>query len=139
MTAALVATTVSLPALAAPKPKPKPKPITVTYKVQLVPDYTLNVAEGCASVIPRAQDKRGISIPAKGILKVTLNGGDHPGGGDWDLYTLTSAGDLLSASESEGVVESTVDRFKGKTAASIWVCNLSGTPDGTVTYTFTYT
>ncbi len=136
---ALVLAGASVPSYAA---KAKPKPITVTYKVSLVPDPSLNAATACAAVNPAAQDKRAVSLPAKGTLKVSLIGGDFPGPaagqGDWDLYTLDANGDLLSSSESAGVVEETLDKVKGKTSMSIWVCNLVGTTDGTITYTFTY-
>ncbi len=137
--ASLALTGAALPSYAAAA---KPKPITVTYKVSLVPDPTLNVGTACSAVIPAAQDERVIALPAKGTLKVSLAGGDLPGpaagNGDWDLYTLDANGDLLSSSESAGVMEETVDKVKGRTSMSIWVCNLAGTPDGTVTYTFTY-
>ena len=143
-TATLAALSLSsaVPALAA---KPKPKPITMTYKVQLVPDYSINEMDGCSSVVPAAQDKRMISLPAKGTLKVVLDGEKLPtpalpqvGTGDWDLYTLDANGDVSSAGESAEVHEETLDKVKGKTTMSIWVCNLSGATNGTVTWTFTY-
>jgi hypothetical protein len=126
----------AVPSQAAPK---KPKPITKSYKVTLIPDYTINQQDGCG-VDPLAQDKRPITIPAKGTLTVKLDGGDHPGAGlaDWDLYTLDANGGPLSASESDSVHENTIDKFKGKTTVSIWVCNLAGAPEGNISYTFTY-
>lgn len=121
-------------------PRKKPAPITKTYKVSLLPDYSSHLMDGCASVVPGAQHKQKVTIPAKGTLSVKLVGGELPAGGvgDWDLYTLDAKGDLLSISESETVKESTFDKLKGKTEVSIWVCNLIGAPSGTVSYTFTY-
>lgn len=140
--AALTLAGSAAPALAA---KPKPKPITMTYKVQLVPDYSINEMEGCASAIPAAQDKRAISLPAKGTLKVVLDGEQLPtpalpqvGKGDWDLYTLDANGDVSSEGASPETHEETFDKVKGKTSMSIWICNLAGATNGTVTWTFTY-
>jgi hypothetical protein len=128
----------TLPAYAA-KAKPKPKPITGTYKVSLVPDPSINAQEGCG-MVPLSQDEHPLALPAKGTLKVELAGGDVPGagGGDWDLYTLDNGGNLMSASESDSVNEITIDKIKGKTSVSILVCNLLGSMDGTVKYTFAY-
>ena len=144
VTAAVALVGSAVPAVAA-KPKPKPKPITMTYKVQLVPDYSINEMEGCSAVVPAAQDKRSIQLPAKGFLKVSLVGEELPtpalpqvGKGDWDLYTLDADGNVSTASESPEVREETLDQIKGKTSMSIWVCNLSGATNGTVTWTFTY-
>lgn len=134
----------AVPALAA---KPKPKPITMTYKVQLVPDYSINesMSPGCAALIPQAQDKRAIQLPAKGTLKVVLDGEQLPtpalpqvGKGDWDLYVLDANGDISSEATSPETHEETLDKVKGKTSMSIWVCNLAGATNGTVTWTFTY-
>lgn len=139
--AAAAVTTV--PASAA---KAKPKPIRVSYTVTLLPDPTPNATntigkEGCG-VLPQGQDKHAVKIPAAGKLKVVLDSPNPTGNGtagtDWDLYVLDSDGTVLDSSHGGTSHEETEDKFKKKSAVTIWVCNLAGEPSGTVTYTFTY-
>jgi hypothetical protein len=146
VTAALtVAVLGALPSQAATKakPKPKPKPITGSYALTLVPDPSPNVTNvankpGCG-VVPQGQDKHGFTVPAAGTLRVVLDSPDPTGKKvtDWDLYLLDTDG-ILSSSTGATSHEEVAEAFSRKTAVTIWVCNLVGAPNGTVSYTFTY-
>lgn len=133
----------TVPAYAA---KAKPKPVHVTYAVTLLPDPSPNATntvgkEGCG-VVPQAQDKHTVKIPAAGKLQVVLDSpnptGNSTASTDWDLYLLDSDGLIIDSSHGGTAHEETVDKFKKKDAVTVWVCNLAGEPSGTVTYTFTY-
>jgi hypothetical protein len=121
---------------------PKKKAITKTYKVTLPPDPTGNVGtDGCAGLLPISQDQHPFTVPAKGALKVHLSSEDPTGAGnglDWDLALLDADGETLNTSTAEGAEEETYDKFKKKTRVLIQACNLTGLPDATVTFTFTY-
>ena len=120
---------------------PKKRTITQTYSVTLPPDPTGNVGtDGCAGFLPGAQDRHAVTVPAKGTLKVHLSGEDPTGAGllDWDLALLDADGTTRSQSASAGGEEEVFDKFKRKQKVLIQACNLSGLPNATVTWTFTY-
>jgi hypothetical protein len=113
-----------------------PKPVKGSYDVTLLPDPTLNVADGCAGLNPAATDDHPFTVPGAGVLEVKLTTGDLQGQADWDMY-LVKDGEVLAASEGATAAEQIAQKFKAKTALSIQVCNLVGEPDGTVSFTFT--
>jgi hypothetical protein len=126
--------------------KPKPKPVKGSYNLTLVPDPSPNVLNtvgkpGCG-VIPQSQDKHPFKVPGVGSLHVVLDSPNPSGNGtastDWDLYLLDADGAIIDSSHGGTSHEETTDKFKKKQGVTIWVCNLAGEPNGTVTYTFTY-
>ena len=132
----------SVPAQAA-KAKPKPKPIKGSYDLTLVMDptteATASVEDGCSKLSPAGYDDHAFTVPAKGTLDVKLVGDDPTGGSafDWDLYVYDAEG-LVGSSHGATATEEVFATFKKKTPLVFTVCNLIGTPSGTVTYTFTY-
>jgi hypothetical protein len=127
--------------------KPKPKPIKGSYTLTLLPDPSPNATNtlkkpGCG-VLPQGQDKHPFTVPAAGKLHVVLDSPNpvpnNPAGGtDWDLYVVDADGIILDSSHGGTSHEETTDPFKKRTPVTFWVCNLSGEPNGTVSYTFTY-
>ena len=132
----LVAAAPALPASAA---KPKPKPIHGSFVAQATPDPTSDSPAAnkgkCAPATPTARATKNFTIPAKGVLTVELNN------------KLDWSGDIR---DTDGSVETDTDgglpntpeameiSFKKRTPIVIGVCNFSGEPQITVTYTFTY-
>ena len=130
----------------------KPKPIKGSYQVALNPDPTADAfsssgtsdpVDGNCGAIGASQDAHAFKIPAAGTLKVVLDApnplpASTPLGPDWDLHILDSDGSELSASTSETSHEETTDKFKKKQAVTFLVCNITGSPTATVSYTFTY-
>ena len=125
-----VATGAVAPAMAAPKP------VKGSYSVSLLPDPTLNAMEGCEALNPAAVDDHPFTIPSAGVFNVKLAAESLNGQADWDMY-LVADGEILAASESPTTAEEINAKFKGKKSLSIQVCNLVGTPDGTISFTFT--
>ena len=113
-----------------------PKPIKGSYDVSLLPDPTLNAMEGCEALNPAAVDDHPFTIPGPGVFNVKLAAESLNGQADWDMY-LVAEGEILAASEGATTAEEITAKFKGKKSLSIQVCNLVGTPDGTVSFTFT--
>ena len=128
----LVALGAVAPALAAPKP------VKGSYEVTLLPDPALNELEGCEALNPLAVDDHPFTVPAAGLLDVTLVSEDLGGLGqsDWDLYLIVD-GEIFAASEGATATEQIRQKFKKKTELFIQVCNIKGDTEGTVTYSFT--
>lgn len=127
----------SVPAEAAKK---RPKPITGSYTVTLPPDPSGNVdGVGCAGQLPAGEDRHAFTIPAKGTLKLHLSGVDPVGSGlDWDLGLLDAGGNAIALSTGGTSEEEILQKFKRKEAVLFQACNLTGLPEATITYTFTY-
>lgn len=127
--------------------KKKPKPITGSYTLNLPPDPSKDVTStaemaGCSGLLPTAVDHHAFTLPAAGTLTVKLDGDDPakgaaPAGFDWDLYLVDAEG---IASESDGATghEEALMSVKKKTSITIDACNLNGTPNAVVKYTFVY-
>lgn len=140
------ASVLSLPSQAAVKNKPKP--IKGTYTVSLLPDPSYEALAtagraGCAGLSPKGKDSRPFAVPAAGSLAVSLvsadpTGGAAPVGFDWDLYLVDAGGEVVAESSSPAASEQVTVGFKHKQAVSMVVCNNTGEPSGTVSYTFTY-
>lgn len=143
MSVLVVAGMATVPSQAATKKK---APVKGTYAVNLVSDPTteaLNTAgkDGCVGLSPAGKDSHPFTVPGAGKLRVVLDGSDASSGKafDWDLYLVDADGNTYSSSNGPTAHEETTDVFKKKMALTIQVCNLIGTPAGTVSYTFTYT
>ena len=142
-----VASLAGAPAQAATKKKPKP--IKGSYHLTTTPNPTMEAtdelpgADSCNAVVPAGVDNHPFTIPAAGVLEVTLQGldptkGAAPAGPDWDLYVLDPDGSVREGSAGGGAHEEVSARFKKKQKVIVQVCNLAGAPDATVSYTFTY-
>ena len=121
----------------------KVKPMHGSYTVSLAPDPSPNATntagkEGCSGVSPAGVDKHPLTLPGKGLLKVTLDSPDPTGQGvtDWDLYVVDSTGTIIDGSHGGTSHEETATKFKTAQPVTIVVCNLAGEPNGTVTYDF---
>ncbi|MFN2523345.1 MAG: hypothetical protein ABR614_08575 [Mycobacteriales bacterium] len=129
----------------APAHAAKPKVIKGSYDVTLAPNPTLEatgqIGDGCdTSPIPTGTDDHDFKVPAAGTLTVTLDSKDPSGSGstDWDLYILDAGRNVINSSHGATSHEETVDKFKKAEPVILQVCNLAGSPDATVTWTFTY-
>jgi hypothetical protein len=131
--------------------KKKPKPIRGTYTVSLNPDPTADVFSssgqknptGDCGLIAASTDQHPFKVPAAGTLHVVLDSANPlptttPLGPDWDLHIIDADGSELDASTSATTHEETTDKFKKGQPLTIEVCNITGQPSATVTYTFTY-
>lgn len=134
----------SSPSMAAKK---KPAPITGTYGVTLVPDPTANVLStagrpGNCGLNPGAQNKHVFTVPAAGVLKLTIDAQDPKPGTpyvfDWDIFLLDAAGANLADGNSSEAHEEIAQKFKKGQQVTFLACNLNGVPNATVAYTFTY-
>lgn len=141
---AAVAVGSSTPSLAA---KRKPAPIKGTYSVTLPPDPTANVLTtagqaGNCGLNPAAQNKHAFTVPAAGVLKLTIDAQDPKPGTpyvfDWDIYLLDAAGDNLADGNSSEAHEEIAQKFKKGQQVTFLACNLNGVPNATVGFTFTY-
>ena len=125
----------------------KKKVIKGTYKVSVSPNPTVEVTgfanEGCDQTVPGGADNHSFTVPAKGTLKVVLQGEDPtkgaaPVGPDWDLFILDPDSSIRTEGGSAGAHEEITDSYKKKQKITIQSCNLLGTPNATVSWTFTY-
>jgi hypothetical protein len=132
----------ALPAHAATKPKP----FKGSYNVTLYPDPTPDVigqvkpAPVCGT-LPQSMDRHPLTVPGAGKLTVQLTSAEpappaEPLMFDWDLYLLDSDGAVIDSSHSEFATEETITKFKKRTPLTILVCNLTGEPAGSVTYSY---
>ncbi len=143
LVAALAAAT---PADAAPKKKKKkPKPITKTYQVTNPLPHPYPPDSDACSSSPEgvSEDREKFVAPAKGKLKVVVSEFT----GDWDIglfgdsdKRLANGGGVNTPDPQMGTGKETLNyTVKKKMNLFIDVCNFLGGPDGTVTYTFTFT
>jgi hypothetical protein len=139
--AAVAAASVA-PAHAATKKKVTRGTYTVTANPNPTIEVTEEVSDSCDQTVPGGADNHVLTVPGKGTLKVVLQGEDPtkgaaPVGPDWDLFILDSDGSQYDSSTGGGALESTTDKFKKKQKITIQACNLLGTPNATVSWTFT--
>ena len=123
---------------------PTKKPITGSYSVTLMPDPSNDVTnaagkDGCTGASPQGRNSHPFTVPGAGTLKVVLDSPDPTGKGvtDWDLYVLDSDGTIVDKGDGATSHEETLDKLKKKTSLTFVVCNGAGSPNATITYTFT--
>jgi hypothetical protein len=122
-----------------------PKQIKGSYEVTKPPNPTLEAtgqaADGCdSSPIPSGTDDHAFKVPAAGTLQVVLDSADPTGTNntDWDLYVLDEDREIIDSSHGATSHEETFSKFKKGAPVTIQVCNLAGSPEAKVSYTFTY-
>jgi hypothetical protein len=124
----------------------RPKPITGSYSLTLAPDPDATEAVGCEGKARQQGvnvDTRAIKVAGPGTLVVKVTGFS----GDWDTAVASGSGSRVA----EGGGTSTGDgapataavetlKYKNKKAQTLnlIVCNFLGSPNATVSYTFTY-
>jgi hypothetical protein len=129
---ALMAVSFGATAQAAP-----PKKFTKTVDfTDATPDPSGNAGAGnedhCTGQLPR-EEPITLKLPAPGTLDIQLGGFQ----GDWALQLLEK-GEIIGGDDvNPPAYEASSIRFKKATTVQILPCNLAGTPQGTVTYTFT--
>lgn len=115
-----------------------------SYSVTLYPDPTedvLGLNGGCNGKSPMGTDKRPFTVPGAGKLMINLVSPDPTGKGvtDWDLYLKNSddvyVGDGGNGGGSNEILTAT---FKKKETFELQICNLLGSPSGTVSWVFKY-
>ncbi|HWL36590.1 MAG TPA: hypothetical protein VNQ77_10375 [Frankiaceae bacterium] len=121
----------------------KRKPVTRTYDVLLPVPYPVEGEGGvhCAEGIDGlSRDLRKFTLPAAvGQLKVTLSGFK----GDWVVEIYDAKGRVLGYGAELNLTSGTRQasykkKRSPKETVTIAVCNLGGTPQGKVVWTFTY-
>jgi len=122
-----------------------PKQIKGSYDVTAPPNPTLEatgqLGDGCdTSPLPSGTDDHAFKVPAAGTLDVHLDSDDPTGTNntDWDLYILDKDREIIDSSHGGTSHEETISKFKAAAPVTIQVCNLAGSPQAKVTYTFTY-
>lgn len=147
MNARLLATAVvaGAVAVAAAPAGAKPKVITQTYDVtEPVPfPMTTDVPgqDGCWNGQEGVtKNTKTLTFPAEGLFKAEVHYS-----GDWDLYLFDSKGNKAVAAETSetgntgpAVEKVSYKKIKKGQKYTLVVCNWSGLPNATVTYTFTY-
>lgn len=123
------------PAVAAPKPKP----FAGSYTVTLSPDPVINAwsssgEQNCFTLNPSSVDKRNLKVPRAGKLQLVLDSPQEHALSDWDMYVLDKAGEQLGVSNGGTAHEEIVLKLKKATEITVAVCNLTGSPQGKVTY-----
>jgi hypothetical protein len=110
-----------------------------SYDLTLLPDPTLNVADGCNVANPAAADNHPLTVPSAGLLSVVLDSPDPTGTGntDWDLFILDADGSVNTGSAGGSSHEEASVKYKKGQQLTISVCNVAGAPQGTVSWTFT--
>jgi hypothetical protein len=124
---------------------PKKKPLTKTYSLTLAPAPDASTTTSCSSAALKEgvnMATEPIKVTGPGKLSVKITGFT----GDWDMAVLSSSGFALT--EGGGTSTPNTDtnpgeetlKYKSKKAQalSLRVCNFLGTPQVTVTYTYTY-
>ena len=130
--AASAASAVTLPAQAAP---PKPFSKTVTF-VDTTPDPSAFFLgpEHCLGRLPKEQPVP-VEIPASGIVKIDISGFT----GEWSLLVTNPKGDVIGVADADAPeTESLTMRVRKPGRIDILPCNIAGTFEATLTYSWTY-
>jgi type 1 fimbria pilin len=132
--------------------KSKPKPLTKTYSVTLAPQADLTTAAGSGACSSKAAQEgvnistTKISVTGPGTLAVKMTGFS----GDWDLAVRDLSGSTLTegggtdtpgfATPAAPADETLKYKYKKTKPVSfnLVACNYLGTPNATITYTYTY-
>ena len=133
----VVAASLSVATVANAAP-PKNFKKTVTF-TDATPDPTGNAGSGnenhCSGQLP-TEDPIQVKVPGPGYLEVSIAGFQ----GDWSLQVRDSSGEVLGGADVNppSEFESISVRFKKAETVGILPCNLAGTPEAQVTYSYTY-
>jgi hypothetical protein len=111
---------------------------TVSF-TDATPDPTGNAASGnenhCSGQLPQ-EAPISVKVPGPGYLEVSIAGFQ----GDWSLQVKDKDGEVLGGADVNppSEFESVSIRFKKAATVGILPCNMSGTPQAEVTYSYTY-
>ena len=138
-TALLASLVVALPlATVAQAAPPKNFKKTVTF-TDGTPDPSGNANSGnenhCSGKLPQ-EAPISVKVPGPGYLEVSIGGFQ----GDWSLQVKGADGEVLGGDDVNppSEFESVSIRFKKGETVGILPCNMSGTPQAEVTYSYTY-
>jgi hypothetical protein len=89
----------------------------------------------CSGKLPQ-EAPISVKIPGPGTLEVSIGGFQ----GDWALQLKDHTGEVIAGDDVNppSAFESTSVRFKKADTVAILPCNLEGTPQAEVTYSYTY-
>jgi hypothetical protein len=133
--AATVAVALGTSANAGP-PKGFTKTVTFTDGT---PDPTGNAASGnenhCSGELPQ-EAPISVKVPGPGTVEVSIKGFQ----GDWALQVKDAAGEVMAGDDVNppDAFEATSVRLKKAATINILPCNMAGTPQAEVTYTYSY-
>jgi hypothetical protein len=111
---------------------------TVSF-TDATPDPSGNAASGnenhCSGQLPQ-EDPISVKIPGPGYLEVSIAGFQ----GDWSLQVKGADGEVLGGADVNppSEFEAVSIRFKKAETVGILPCNMGGTPQAEVTYSYTY-
>jgi hypothetical protein len=134
---AAVVVGVSLASVADAAP-PKNFKKTVSF-TDATPDPSGNAESGnqmhCSGKLPQ-EAPISVKIPGPGTLEVSIGGFQ----GDWALQLKDHTGDVIAGDDVNppSAFESASVRFKKAETVQILPCNMEGTPQAEVTYSYTY-
>lgn len=123
---------VAVPAGGAP---PKGFSKTVTF-VDETPDPSAYVLgpEHCLGRLPR-EEPVSVQVPGSGIVRIAIRGFQ----GEWSLLVWNAAGDVIATADADvPATESLELRVKKAQRIQILPCNLLGTFEATLTYSYTF-
>ena len=138
LAAALSVAVVAVPLGASAQAAP-PKGFTKTVDfTDATPDPTGNAESSndahCSGKLPQ-ETPISVKLPGPGILDVALGGFQ----GDWALQVQDASGEVLAGDDVNPPSYETAEvRVKKAATIKILPCNLEGTPQGKVTYTYKY-
>ena len=111
---------------------------TVSF-TDATPDPSGNAESGnenhCSGQLPQ-EDPIEVKVPGPGYLEVSIAGFQ----GDWSLQVKSKDGEVLGGADVNppSEFETVSVRFKKAETVGILPCNLAGTPQAEVTYSYTY-
>jgi hypothetical protein len=108
---------------------------TMTF-VDATPDPSAFVLgpEHCQGRLPREAPVQ-VAVPAPGIVKIDISGFT----GEWSLMVTSSKGDVIGTADADApATESMSLRVRKAGRIDILPCNIAGTTEATLTYSYTY-
>jgi hypothetical protein len=111
---------------------------TVSY-TDATPDPSGNAGTGneshCSGQLPQESGIE-VKVPGPGYLEVSIGGFQ----GDWALQIKDKSGEILGGDDVNppSEFESVSIRFKKAESVTVLPCNMGGTPQADVTYSYTY-
>ena len=120
------------PAQAGP-PKPFAKSVTFTDDTPDPTGYLLG-SEHCLGELPREKPVR-VVVPAAGVVDIAISGFT----GEWSLLITEPSGKVVGSADADAPkTEATTLRLKKATTIDILPCNLFGTSEAKLTYSYRY-